>query len=51
MHVDWDEVVLKMALFLWGGWKGHEPKKHVYIITPFLKEQDYDVEFLDTLNV
>jgi hypothetical protein len=41
---------MKSALFVWGGWEGHEPKKCVEIFAPFLQEQGYQVEISDTLN-
>lgn len=40
----------KRALFVWGGWEGHEPKKGVDIFAPFLQEQGYEVEISDTLD-
>ncbi len=40
----------KKALFVWGGWEGHEPKKGVDIFAPFLQEQGYEVEISDTLD-
>jgi type 1 glutamine amidotransferase len=40
----------KKALFVWGGWEGHEPKKCVDIFTPWLEEQDFDVEISETLD-
>lgn len=42
---------MKSALFVWGGWKGHEPKQCVDIFAPILREQDYKVEISDTLDV
>lgn len=51
MHVEWNGFPMKKALMVWGGWPGHEPKKCVDIFTPFLKEQGYDVEISDTLDV
>lgn len=42
---------MKKALFVWGGWEGHEPKKGVDIFSQFLVEQDYEVEIADTLDV
>ena len=41
----------KKVLMVWGGWDGHEPKQCVDIFVPFLREQDYDVEIADTLDV
>ncbi len=41
----------KSALLVWGGWEGHEPKQCVDIFAPYLHEQGYDVEIVDTLDV
>ncbi len=41
----------KAALMVWGGWEGHEPKQCVDIFAPYLREQGYDVEIADTLDV
>lgn len=41
---------MKSALFVWGGWEGHEPKKCVDIFAPFLESQDYRVEVSDNLD-
>src|ERR1700682_5482361 len=41
---------MKTALFVWGGWEGHEPKKGVDIFAPYLREQGYSVELSDTLD-
>jgi len=43
-------VKKKKALFVWGGWDGHEPKKCVDIFAPWLKEQGFDVEISNTLD-
>jgi type 1 glutamine amidotransferase len=40
----------KKALFIWGGWEGHEPKQCVDIFAPFLQEQGFDVEISHTLD-
>ena len=42
---------MKSALMVWGGWEGHEPKQCVDVFEPYLKEQGYDVEVSDTLEV
>lgn len=42
---------MKSALFVWGGWEGHEPKKCVDVFAPFLRQRGYDVEISDTLDV
>jgi type 1 glutamine amidotransferase len=36
---------------VWGGWPGHEPKQCVDIFEPYLREQGYDVEVSDSLDV
>lgn len=41
---------MKTALFVWGGWEGHEPKQCVDIFAPYLREQGYEVEVSDTLD-
>ena len=41
---------MKSALFVLGGWPGHEPKKCVDIFAPWLEEQGYDVEVSVPLN-
>ena len=33
----------KKALFVWGGWEGHEPKQCVDIFAPWLAEQGFEV--------
>lgn len=44
-------VSKKSALFVWGGWPGHEPKQCVDVFAPWLEEQGYDVEISDTLDI
>src|SRR5512137_227444 len=41
---------MKSALFVWGGWDGHEPKQCVDIFAPFLRDEGYAVEISDTLD-
>ena len=41
---------MKSALFVWGGWEGHEPKKCVDIFAPFMEQQGYNVTISDTLD-
>ncbi|MBN1874351.1 MAG: ThuA domain-containing protein [Anaerolineae bacterium] len=41
----------KQAIFVWGGWDGHEPKQCVDIFAPYLESQGYHVEIHDTLDV
>ncbi|MFW6139847.1 MAG: ThuA domain-containing protein [Acidobacteriota bacterium] len=40
----------KSALFVWGGWEGHEPKKCVDIFAPWLEKQGFEVEISHTLD-
>src|SRR4030067_281518 len=40
----------KKALFVWGGWEGHEPKQCVDIFAPWLREQGFEVEISHTLD-
>lgn len=40
----------KKALFVWGGWDGHEPKKCVDLFAPWLAEQGFEVEVSTTLD-
>lgn len=42
---------MKTALFVWGGWEGHEPKQCVDVFTPLLREAGYQVEVADSLDV
>jgi len=41
---------VKSALFVWGGWEGHEPKQCVDIFAPILEEEGYEVEISNTLD-
>ncbi|MBN1294341.1 MAG: ThuA domain-containing protein [Candidatus Latescibacteria bacterium] len=40
----------KSALFVWGGWDGHEPKQCVDIFAPWLESQGFQVEVSNTLD-
>jgi len=42
---------MKSALFVQGGWEGHEPKQCVNLFAPYLQEQGYDVDVAETLDV
>jgi hypothetical protein len=42
---------MKRALFVWGGWEGHEPKQCVDIFAAILRQENYEVEVHDTLDV
>lgn len=41
---------MKSALFVWGGWDGHEPQKCRDLFVPFLQGQGYDVTVSDSLD-
>lgn len=41
----------KKALMVWGGWGGHEPKQCVEVFEPFLREQGFEVEVSDNMDV
>lgn len=41
---------MKKALFVWGGWDGHEPKQCVDIFAPWLAGQGFEVAVSDTLD-
>ncbi len=41
---------MRSALFVCGGWEGHEPEKCARIFAPFLRENGYDVEISTTLD-
>ncbi len=40
----------RKALFVWGGWEGHEPKQTVDIFAPWLEANGFDVEVSHTLD-
>lgn len=41
---------MKKALFVWGGWDGHEPKQCTDVFAPLVRDAGYDVEVSDTLD-
>jgi hypothetical protein len=41
---------MKTALFVWGGWDGHEPKQCVDIFAPLVRQAGYTVDISDTLD-
>jgi type 1 glutamine amidotransferase len=41
---------VKSALFVCGGWEGHEPEKCAGIFVPFLQGEEYEVEISRTLD-
>jgi type 1 glutamine amidotransferase len=49
-HYNEEEIKMKSALLVWGGWEGHEPKQCVDIFVPYLREQGYEVEVSNTLD-
>ena len=42
---------MKRALFVWGGWEGHEPRQCVDIVAPLIEEAGYEVRIADDLDV
>jgi uncharacterized protein len=42
---------MKRALFIWGGWEGHEPEQCVKVFAPLVEAAGYRVEIADTLDV
>jgi uncharacterized protein len=41
---------MKSALFVWGGWEGHEPRQSAEIFGACLREKGYSVEMSDSLD-
>ncbi|RMF77942.1 MAG: ThuA domain-containing protein [Chloroflexi bacterium] len=41
---------MKSALFVWGGWEGHEPKLGVDLFAGLLEAEGFTVEISDTLD-
>ncbi|MDQ4127584.1 MAG: ThuA domain-containing protein [Actinomycetota bacterium] len=41
---------MKSALFVCGGWEGHEPEQCAAIFAPYLEENGYEVEISRTLD-
>ena len=41
---------MKKALFVCGGWEGHEPERCARIFAPFLEENGYEAEISTTLD-
>jgi len=44
------QATKKKALFVWGGWDGHEPKQCVDIFAPILEKQGFGVEVSNSLD-
>lgn len=42
---------MKKALFVYGGWEGHEPKRCAEIAAGWLKEKNWQVELSDSFEV
>lgn len=42
---------MKSALFVAGGWEGHEPRQCVERFAPVLRDQGYEVQVAETLDV
>jgi type 1 glutamine amidotransferase len=42
---------VKKALFVWGGWDGHEPKQCVDIFAPLMEQAGYGITICETLDV
>jgi uncharacterized protein len=42
---------MKKAILVWGGWDGHEPKLCADLFATVLRNEGYDVEVFDTLDV
>jgi len=42
---------MKTALFIWGGWDGHQPKQCVDIIAPEIQKAGFEIVIADTLAV
>ena len=41
---------MKKALFVWGGWDGHEPKQCTDVMAPVLEKEGFEVVISDTLD-
>jgi type 1 glutamine amidotransferase len=46
----WGRKEAKSALFVWGGWEGHEPKQCVEIFAPWLEKQGFKVEISHSMD-
>jgi type 1 glutamine amidotransferase len=42
---------MKRAMITWGGWEGHEPKLCSELFSAVLRNEGYDVEVYDTLDI
>lgn len=50
MDAERGEEKVKSALFVCGGWEGHEPEKCARVFAPYLEEKGYEVEISHTLD-
>ena len=50
MNTMTDSKTDKKALFVWGGWEGHEPKQSVDLFAPILEHEGFEVTISDTLD-
>lgn len=41
---------MKKALFVWGGWDGHDPKETTELFAGLIREAGYEVDISDTLD-
>ncbi len=41
---------MKSAVFVWGGWEGHEPRQTTAIFAPLLEQAGYAVDIRDSLD-
>ena len=42
---------MKAALFVWGGWEGHEPRETSELVAEILRKEDFQVELLADLDI
>jgi uncharacterized protein len=42
---------MKSALFVWGGWEGHQPKQCADLFAGVLRDEGYDVEVTNDMEV
>lgn len=42
---------MKKALFIWGGWDGHEPRQTTEIAAGLLRQEGFEVDIRDNLDV
>jgi len=45
-----ENITLKKALIVYGGWEGHKPKEVAQIVADLLRQNDFDVTLSDTLD-